>query len=241
MSYSPPHTFVDGTTLTSTSLEGNLSALRVYLHSGIITGDIEAAQWIDTRHIQPPKYEPFTQVQHGVTGQQGGSDSGMIRLTFCTKYRSGQGRTSSNTFHEIPQTAIEIDARRACSMLFHYWWEVEAGPDQTDGAGTETVQDRSVWITPYVGNVSSARSTYVDHAQECSNNTDRGTGSIGWRDITPTGARTLYTLEGAYQSRDGTLLHTFGPGTTRFGLAAHSQMDRVGVVNWGVSIETFYL
>ena len=40
---------------------------------------------------------------------------------------------------------------------------------------------------------------------------------------------------------DGTLLHTFGPGTTRFGLAAHSQMDRVGVVNWGVSIETFYL
>ncbi len=122
--HSPPTAFVDGTTLTGSSVGGKFEARGVYLHSGIKTGDIEAAQWIDTRHIQPPRYEPFTQVQHGVTGQQGGSDSGMIRLSFCTKYRSGQGRTSSKTFHEIPQTAMESDARRACSMLFHYWYEV---------------------------------------------------------------------------------------------------------------------
>ena len=236
MSYSPPTTFVDGTTLTSANLEGNFEALRVYLHSGIITGDIEAAQWIDTRHIQPPRYEPFTQVQHGVTGQQGGSDSGMIRLTFCTKYRSGQGRTSSNTFHEIPQTAIEIDARRACSMLFHYWWEVEVGPDTSPGAESP-LTPRYNWIAPYIGSTDAPQ---LAHAQEVVHNFDSfnpwfsGSGAHS--------VRYLYTLEGAYGSRDGTLLHTVsGPARTRLGLAAHSQVGRAGVVNWGVSIETFYL
>ena len=235
MSYSPPTTFVDGTTLTSSSLEGIFEALRVYLHSGIITGDIEAAQWIDTRHIQPPKYEPFTQVQHGVTGQQGGSDSGMIRLTFCTKYRSGQGRTSSNTFHEIPQTAIEIDARRACSMLFHYWYEVEVGPDVSPVAGALT-SPRYNWIAPYIGSTDAPQ---LAHAQEVISNHDLPT---SWKTGTQIGALRLYTLQGAYGSRDGTLLHTVsGPARTRLGLAAHSQVGRAGVVNWGVSIETFYL
>jgi len=241
MSYTPPTTFVDGTTLTSAALEGNFEALRVYLHSGVVAGDMEAAKWIDTRHVQPPRYEPFSQVQHGVTGHQGGSDSGMVRLTFCTKYRSGQGRTSSNTFHAIPQTAIDIQVRKAASILFHYWWEIEAGPDNSGGAGTESnTLERLVWVCPYVGSVEAARSTYIDHAQEVVNNTN---GALQpWRVTAPRGAQRLYTTQSAYQSRDGTLMHTLsGPGTTRFGLAAHSQVGRAGVVNWGVSIETFYL
>ena len=71
MSYSPPTTFVDGTTLTSANLEGNFEALRVYLHSGIITGDIEAAQWIDTRHIQPPNTSPLPKCSMGSQGSRG--------------------------------------------------------------------------------------------------------------------------------------------------------------------------
>ena len=72
MSFSPPNTFADGTVCTSAALEGNYQALRVYLHGGIVSGDVEAAQWIDTRHIQPPSYEPYSAVQHGVSGHQGG-------------------------------------------------------------------------------------------------------------------------------------------------------------------------
>ena len=76
MSFSPPNTFVDGTVCTSADLEGNYQSLRVYLHKGIVPGDVEAAQWIDTRHIQPPSVEPYSGVQHGVSGHQGGNDLG---------------------------------------------------------------------------------------------------------------------------------------------------------------------
>ena len=57
MSYSPPTTFADASVLTSAALEGNNQALRVYLHRGIVAGDF-AADWIDTRHIQPPTFDP---------------------------------------------------------------------------------------------------------------------------------------------------------------------------------------
>ena len=117
MSFSPPTTFSDGTVVTSANLEGNFEALRVYLHGGVVAGDVQAAQWIDTRHIQPPSYEPFSGVQHGVTGHQGGNDSGLVRLTFCTKYLTGGGREDSQAFEPIPGTAITLDCRRACTAV----------------------------------------------------------------------------------------------------------------------------
>ena len=118
----------------------------------------------------------------------------MIRLTFCTKYRSGQGRTSSNTFHEIPQTAIEIDARRACSMLFHYWWEVEAGPDTSPGAESPGTPLGLTGLPPTLA-------ALMHHSwpmlKSCSNNFDSFNPWISGTDIHS--VRYLYTLEGAYQ------------------------------------------
>ena len=238
MSFSPPNTFSDGTVCTSAALEGNYQALRVYLHGGIVAGDVEAAQWIDTRHIQPPSFEPYSAVQHGVSGHQGGNDSGMVRLTFCTKYLSGQGRSSSQAFHLIPGTAITIDARRACTAVYHYWWEVEAGPDESTGGGQVTDTDRQVWIAPYVGKVSTAYTAYRGHAQEVANMQSMAN---MWRMSPPLGPVIPYTLAGSYQSRDGVLVHSAINGRSTFGLASHSQIDRAAVVNWGVAIETFYL
>jgi hypothetical protein len=237
MSFTPPTTFADGTICTSAALEGNFQALRVYLHGGIVPGDIENAQWIDTRHVQPPSFEPFSSVQHGITGHQGGNDSGLIRLTFCTKYLSGQGRTSSQAVHPIPGTAITVDTRRASTAVFHYWWEVEAGPDESTGAGqVSTAEERQVWIAPYVNDPASAYSQYRGHAQEVANVQDIIQMWLG-----PTGPRWPYSVNGGYQSRDGVLVHSAPNGRTTFGLATHSQVDRAAVVNWGVAIETFYL
>ena len=238
MSFSPPNTFADGTVCTSADLEGNYQALRVYAHKGIVPGDVDAGQWIDTRHIQPPSVEPYSGVQHGVSGHQGGNDSGMVRLTFATKYLSGGGRSSSTSFHAIPGTAITVDARRACTMVFHYWWEVEAGPDESTGGGQETDTDRQVWIAPYVNEPATAYSSYRGHSQECVNVQDS---FFLWANPANYGAIKPYTLAGAYQSRDGVLVHSAPNGIVTFGLAAHSQIDRVAVVNWGVAIESFYL
>ena len=236
MSFTPPTPFADGTICTSAALEGNFEALRVYLHGGIVPGDIENAQWIDTRHVQPPRFEPFSGVQHGITGHQGGNNSGLIRLTFCTKYLSGQGRTSSQAFHLIPGTAITVDTRRPSTAVFHYWWEVEAGPDESTGAGqVTTAEERQVWIAPYVNDPASAYNLR-NHAQEIANVQDIGQmwlGNLG--PIYP------YSVNGGYQSRDGVLVYSAPNGRSTFGLATHSQVDRAAVVNWGVAIETFYL
>jgi hypothetical protein len=235
MSYTPPNTFADGTILQSSELEGNYQELRKYLHSFIVAGDVEASQWIDTRHIQPPAYEAYSAVQHGVSGHQGGSNSGQTRLTFATKYLSGQGRTGSTSFHAIPGTAITLDLRRACTVAFTYWYELECGPDTSTGAGQVTSTERQVWIAPYVGDVSTAYSSYREQAQEGCNH------QTGWASTTGFGAEIPYPLGGAYQSRDGTLIYSAPNGRITFGLAAHSRIDRVAVVNWGVAVESFYL
>lgn len=234
MSFTPPTVFADGTALQSAQLEGNYQALRKYLHGSIVAGDVQASKWIDTRHIQPPDYEPYSAVQHGVSGHQGGSNSGMTRLTFCTKYLSGQGRKDSQAFHAIPGTAITVDLRRASTVAFHYWYEIECGPDESTGQGQEGAAERQVWVAPYVGDVSTAYSSYREHSQEGYNNR-------GWSTTAGAGASQPYTIKGAYQSRDGTLIYNAPNGRITFGLAAHSQIDRVAVVNWGVAIETFYL
>jgi hypothetical protein len=57
MPYSPPNTFT--TKLVASEFSGNSDALRVYLHEGIPTGDIAAADQFETRHIVgPPLYDP---------------------------------------------------------------------------------------------------------------------------------------------------------------------------------------
>ena len=237
MSYTPPNTFSDGTVCTSAALEGNAEALRVYLHRGIVPGDIQAAQWIDTRHVQPPAFEPYSAVQHGVTGHQGGTNSGMVRLTFCTKYLTGQGRPGSTAFEAIPSTAVTIDLRRSCTVAFHYWYELECGPDKSQAGYQVATTARSVWVAPYVRDVSTAYSAYRGHAQEGHNMSITN----AWKVTQPIGAQLPFTVEGAYQSRDGVLIKTSTSGRVTFGLASHSQIDRVAVVNWGVAIESFYL
>ena len=237
MAFTPPTTFADGTVLTSANLEGNFEALRVYLHGGIVAGDVEAAQWIDTRHVQPPLFEPFSGLQHGVSGHQGGQWGGGVgvRLSFATKFLTGGGRTSNNVFVPLPNTAFTIDCRQAAKVLFHYWYELEAGFDGSTGGQQVTAADRLVWIAPYVGPVGSAYASYRSHAQEAQNYQD------GFRSTYPLGMNRTYPMAGGYGQRDGTLVYEAPNGQSTFGLAFHSQIDRVAVVNWGVALEAYYL
>ncbi len=238
MAFTPPTTFADGTVLTSANLEGNYQALRVYLHNGIVTGDIQNTQWIQTRHIQPPRQDPFTGVQHGVSGHQGGQWAGgtNIRLTFATKYTTGGGKPASTAFQRLPQTSFQIECRQPNSIvLYHYWYEAEIGPDQSTDAGQAAVTDRLVWIGPHVGKVSLITDALAS-LQEAQNFQD------SWQATYPIGAIRSMPYTGGYASRDGTLTDfKTGVGTYTYGLVYHSQVDRVAVVNWGVSIEVYYL
>lgn len=237
MAFVAPNVFVANTTLTSAALEGNFEALRVYLHNGVVAGDIEASKWIQTRHLQPPELLPYQGLQHGLSGYQGGQSAGGvdIRLCFATKFLTGQGRTAANTFVALPNAAFQLDVRRAAKFLFHYWWEWETGPDDST-AGYQVAQaERLVWLAPWIGTLPTAFTGYRDRAQETRNAEDTLSTSF------PAGALRTYTQSGGYDAKQGCIAHETTAGVVTFGLATHSQVDRVGIVNWGVAVEGFYL
>jgi hypothetical protein len=237
MGYTPPVTFAASTVLTAADVQSCVDDLRIYLHKGISVSDLEAAQWVDTRHIQPPKQHPYHGLQHGVTGWQGGlgSPGEGARLTFATKYLTGGGLVDSNVeFLRVPNTSFKVEIRRAAKVLFHWWVEVEAGPDDSTYTSGRTfvVDDRLAFFAPYV---SSTGGSDTRQAQEIQTHQE------GWGSSYPIGASAPYTVCAGYGQRDGVFAVEVGVGSVTVGLAAHSQIDRVGVVNWNVAIEIFYL
>jgi len=238
MPFTPPTVFADGTVLTSAALSGNEDALRVYLHRGIAAADFENVKWIETRHIQPPSKEPFTGVQHGVSGHQGGQWAGgtNLRLQFCTKYLSGNGRQDNDSTHFMPQASFSLQLRRPARILYHYWWEWESGPDLSTADYQASTYDRLVWIIPFIGPYQNAVGSWRHRAQETGNQEG------GWQRAYPIGADDTYTQGGGYAAKQGTLVLDYASvGATTMGLAVHSQVDRVGVVNWSASVEAYYL
>jgi hypothetical protein len=238
MAFTPPTTFVPQTVLTSADLEGNCEALRVYLHDGIIASDLENVKWVQTRHVQPPEYLPYQGLTHGVSGYQGGQWAGgvNIRLSFATKFLTGNGRNSNNSFINVQSTSFSLDIRREAKVLFHYWWEWEVGKDQSTPGYQVAVDDRLVWICPFLGSPAAAFGTFRSKAQETRNAGEGITGSY------PYGADEPFTKTGGYDAKQGTLMVDYDDvGTLTFGLASHSQVDRVGIVNWGVAVEIYYL
>ncbi len=246
MSYTPPTTFVDGTVLTGAALEGNFSALRIYLHGGILTGDLAAVQWIDSRHVQPPSYDAFTGVQHGVTGHQGAQWSGgtAINLTFITKYLTGQGaQGGGSSWHHVPNTSFSLDIRRPARCIYHWHAEIEVGPDATPGGVQVVIEDRHVWVAPYRRITSELDSDVSRYdLQMGSQSPDTGPWSTP-STLTPIGTPDgVYTNTGRYSQRSGVKVYdATSAGEQTFGLVAFSRVDRSAVVNWSAAIEIYYL
>jgi hypothetical protein len=247
MAYTPPNTFAPGTTLTAANLEGNSEALRVYLHGAIPSGDVENTRWIDTRHIQPPLVEAYSGLQHGVSGHQGGQWSGgsIARLTFVTKYLTGQGAPGTTAWHRVPNTSFTLSLRSPAFVIYHYSYEVEAGPDCSPGAGQVAIADRQIWIAPY-DIAGGVQPSFV-----ASSETQQTPNHFSTQlQTTPAGATLPYTIMRSYGQRTGTKIidgtggsETFprGVGSLEIGLCAYATIDRSAVVNWSVAIETYYL
>lgn len=237
MAYSPPNTFSDGTLAQSAEVEANNDALRVYLHRGIVNADLEQSKWVDTRHIQPPDYDAFTGVQHGVTGHQGAQWAGgeSIRLTFATKYLSGNGRGASTVFHHLSNTAFTLSIRRDAKVLYHFWWDLENGRDKSTAPFQVGIEQRRVYITPWVSDLEDAYNRRYMAQETRNQGTDFST-------VAPYGQTQTYPQGAGYGSQQGTLMYEYNNiGTVRVGLACHSLTDRCGIVNWGVAIEAYYL
>jgi len=238
MAYSKPNSFVDGQPLSAVDLKGNDDALKVYLHEGVVAGDLATTPWIETRHIQPPVLEPIVGIQHGVTGVQGSQWTGGVAVkcqfgtAFLTAARSGT--TNENSWAVIPQTAMQFTLRGNAVVMFHWWMESNNGPDNSGGApGSDAYMCVADYTAGGLLAGTGLKSITQTYPTECVQNHQ------GCAANPPGGPAYPYTLLG-YGNMSGTKV-LLGTDTVVVGLAHLSLMDRSAVINWGVTIEAYYL
>lgn len=237
MAYAKPNTFADGNPLTATDIKGNDDALKVYLHDGVVAGDLKNAAWIETRHIQPPILEPIPGIQHGITGVQGSQSrtGAVVRCQFATSFLTAgrSGTTNQESWAVIPQTTMQFTLRKSARVLFHWWMESNNGPDN---AAASAGADAYLWVSEYdAGGLlagTGKKSVVQTYATECIQNYKV------WQTNPPAGPAYPYTIVG-YGNMAGTKLFSKSD-TVVVGLAHLSLIDRSAIINWGVTIEAYY-
>lgn len=248
MAFAPTSFPANGTLLASTMLD-NDDKLRKYLHEGVVSGDLQSSPaWVDTHHVQPPRYMPVPNIQHGVTGHLGGRvyrPGQWYTMTSATFTRRGRG-TSTPSWSEIPNTAITFDLRGAVSAVFHYHVTMYVHPDTQTLAGTAATADRRVYVAPYArGNGFPFKGSLVYEAGALEVRQNIGTSVCnGFHPSRNSGAHCAYNVAG-YGQRTGQYLADFNTtdtetGQVHFGLA-HWSLSHVGLVtSWSVCVEAFY-
>jgi len=242
VAYSPPSTFVDGSPLTAAGLKGNDDALKVYLHEGVVAGDLTASAWVDTHHIQAPVIDSFSGVQHGVTGFQGSQWDGgaLVRCQFGTalltaKRYGGSTELDDYAWEVIPQTTFGLGLRKTATVVFHWWMESNNGPD--DGTGSQGI-GAYMWVSEYNASgalaATGAKSITKEYSQEVVNNSAGFVPAL----FTATGPLLPYTLLG-YGNMSGTSVFT-ATDNLAVGLSHLSLIDRSAIINWGISLEVYY-
>ena len=237
MAYTKPHIFVDGNNLPATDVRGNDNALKVYLHEGVVVGDLENNPWVETRHIQQPIVEPFQGIQHGVSGIQGSQWDGgaLVRCQFGTGFLTGKRYGASfETNAVIPQTTFTVDLRKRAMVIFHWWMESMNGPDNGPRSlGSDAymyVMDYTISsLIPGTGTMATVHSSCQEVIQN----------HVGFQPQNPpAGPEEPYVMQG-YGNMSGVRIYSAVNKLT-IGLAHVSTIDRSAIINWGVSIEAYY-
>lgn len=238
MSYTPPNVFANGTEFTATAVKGNDDALRIYLHEGVVAGDlVTGAAWVQTRHVQAPILDPFTGVQHGVTGIQGSQWDGgaLVRCQFGSAFLTGKryGNVNDSSFEVVPQTTFGIDLRRQATVVFHWWMESLNGPD--DGPRSLGA-NAYMWVTEYTtsdGTGIGTKNVAQPYSEEAMNN------QTFQANNPPGGPNVPFSVRG-YGNMSGVKVF-IATDKLAVGLAHLSTIDRSAIINWGVSLEVYYL
>ena len=233
MSYTRPNNFASSTKLQAGFFTGNTDALRLYLHEGIVSGDIETTPWVDTRHVAgPPTIEPYANLQHGVGGIQGGPRQlgSLAQFTFATSAFTG---ASVAGWSPVPLTAIRLHVRRPIDVLIHWWAEALGGPDDRTNFGVAEA-DRTCYIAPYVSNASFRKDHQITRTHR-----------NGFDNINNVSAPLRpYELLGGWSSMEGTTIAVRRSdnfiGELDVGLAAYTLLSKTVLLNWNVSVEAWY-
>jgi len=238
MAYTPPNVFANGNEFTAGDVKENDDALRIYLHEGVVAGDLlNSSAWVQTRHVQAPVLDAITGVQHGVTGYQGSQWDGgaLVRCQFGSAFLTGKryGNTADSSFEVVPQTTFGVDLRRTATVIFHWWMESLNGPD--DGPRSLGA-NAYMWVTEYTttdGTGVGIKNVVQSYAEEAQN------AQTFQANNPPGGPAVPYSIRG-YGNMSGVKVFT-ATNKLAVGLAHLSTIDRSAIINWGVSLEVYYL
>ena len=242
MPYVPPNGFAPGTICNSADIQGNFDALKVYLHEGVASPDLQnTPAWVEAQHVQSPRFNAYTGLQHGATGYQGGQSSGgpLVRATFTSSFLSG-AKSGSQDWIPVPQAALRIRVMEPGTLVFHYSWEMAAGPDNgySTSANLPAPVDRVAFVAPYFAGYNTIQGqtdlpAITQQGQEVLNN------SNGWSGTNKSPATPYETV--GWGTRCGTHTAYVGVGDYVIGLCSFSEVDRVVLINWSVAVEMYYL
>lgn len=239
MSYTPPNTFSTGDTVSAEELQQNLRDLRKYLHDGISSSDLDSSQaWVRSEHIQPPILNPYLNLQEGVSGVITGLSLQPFEAVGYASSSQCGALAGAVQWVALQNSAQIVKIKSPSQVLYHYSYEVMAGPDVQGGSNPKLPAEelRSVFVAPYFTSLQSFDSTdcpVLDQAaQETPNN--RG-GFLN----TKFGPAHPYEIIG-FGSKSSTLTRYISlPGEYVFGLAVFTQIDRVIFPSLTTSIEAY--
>lgn len=227
--------------LLASEVKAASQGLREWEHGGILATDLVSGRWVESRHILQPEYNPLTCLQTGVTGLAGGVDSStttgygpLDRLAFFTSDLAG--RRAAFRWQPMPGTSYTLDIRTASYCLFHFYIEVEAGPDtlNTPSGYTWNGDDnRFVTFAPYIGRGTQPDLSFTTDVT----NTIHGFNSTGFG-VVPRGVDRPYSLSG-YGQRSGVHHQALAVGRYEVGLSFTGDVQRAAIVNWRTMVEVY--
>ena len=160
MSYTPTTTFVDGNALLASQVQGNIKGIRDYLNGGVAAGDLQNAQWVDTKHLMKGEYNSYNNTMNFVSGVCGGHFRTFPEdlYSMMTRANTDSSRVYQNDPAEdlsgvpwqfITNTAITVNIPRACKILL-VQYSILPGTPYVDDPTFNAVSGMTKIANPYL-------------------------------------------------------------------------------------------
>lgn len=228
MSYTPPNTFVNGTTVVAADLQQNIESMQSYANGGVVPADLATSQWVGQQHVVRPKYEAGQRRFVATTGVSAHTTRNQLvsRYTYVQRATSKRNQ-NANVWQFLPQTAQEISFVKIPKMLFvQFSFGATTPSDSTVATGTgfgfPGTNVRLLFFAGRVSDVSSIQNPelFTEHLLQAEDDSGIGDGvarrdhQSGFR-VIANPASSVYTI----------------------GLVGRSTMPNTRVWRWSVSIE----
>jgi len=218
MAYIP--TPVGSGVVDSSDVQGNLDKMRDYVDGSIVTGDIGAVGWCESKHVMRGHYNPITNQHSFVSGIVAGYSSDGREKSFVGDGPTARGGGSSDSV-PFPKTAITFELERSANVMFQF----NASPISPPLIGVTGFPETHGHIFIDGAKVDDTLMTTMAGEWRIPSNPPNTNG--------PEATSTFWS--GFYVAKN------LPAGKHSFGLQGFCKGRYTFLVNWSVSMEAYYL